>query len=399
MNQDRKRHLLLWKFLFYPCRVAMRLFFRYRGEVARVPEGPLFILANHTSRVDPVLVGCCFKQQMYFVAGQNVQRMGFFSRFLQYCFAPIQRVKGATDGASALQILRTLRSGKNVCMFPEGNRTFTGTMLPIFPATPKLVKASGATLVTFRTQGGYLSEPRWSSHTRRGRMSGKVVGVYPPEKLKEMSVAEVMEILKRDLGSDAYEEQKKTPVAFRGKRLAEKLETAIYLCPSCRKIDTLVSAGNRFSCSCGLTMTLDDFGFFHGEGLPFPHPGAWDAWQQNALLSYAHNKGESELFGDDGVSLCEVTRDHSVRVAAQGRLRLFRDRLQMEDLVFPLHLLEGIALAERSEVFFTFEKKDYSIQAPYVLNGRKYVDMVSALRNAKEVNQGDGTMQGRTYSG
>ena len=204
-------------------RVLMKWLLNFEGEPAPVAEGPLLVLSNHVTDFDPLLVGISFPRHMYFVAGENVMRMGFFSKIIARYASLIQRVKGTTDAEAALQILRTLKKGRSVCMFAEGSRTFTGETLPIAPATAKLVKLARTTLVTYRLKGGYLSTPRWSAHRRKGRMSGGPVGVYSPEELKGMSESEISDLLRRDLYENAYETQKKDPVAYKGKALAETL--------------------------------------------------------------------------------------------------------------------------------------------------------------------------------
>ena len=142
-------------------------------------------------------------------------------------------------------------------------------------------------------------------------MSGAPVGVYPPEELKKMSEAEIADLLARDLYENAYETQSKAPVAFRGKALAETLETALYLCPKCHRIDTLHSRGDRFSCDCGLTMTLDEFGFFQGEDLPFKTPLDWDRWQTGEMEKLAEGLGDEPAFPDEDQTLNRKEDDHS----------------------------------------------------------------------------------------
>jgi 1-acyl-sn-glycerol-3-phosphate acyltransferase len=78
-------------------------------------------------------------------------------------------------------MMRRLKKGYSVCLFPEGNRSFDGVTRPFPPSTGRVAKACGAALVTFRTEGAYLSNPRWGDTLRRGRVRGRVAGIYPPE--------------------------------------------------------------------------------------------------------------------------------------------------------------------------------------------------------------------------
>ena len=450
MAEDERayqRQRRAYKALYRPAKLLMKGLLNYTYELGPRTEGPCLILSNHVTDFDPILVGLSFPEHMYYVAGENVMRMGFLSKVVTRYASVIQRIKGTTDAEAALQILRTLRKGRNVCMFAEGNRTFTGETLPIAPATAKLVKMSRSTLVTYRLTGGYLSTPRWSTHRRKGCMYGAPVGVYPPEEIKKMSEAEISALLARDLYENAYDTQAKAPVAFRGKALAETLETALYLCPKCRridtlhsqgdrffcdcglsmtldefgffrgdglafktpldwdkwqtgemerlaetletalylcprchKIDTLHSRGDRFSCDCGLTMTLDQFGFFQGEDLPFKTPLDWDRWQTGEMENLAESLGDEAAFSDEGQTLNRKEDDHSLTPLVTGTMALYRDRLTVGDLAFPLRDLRGIGLIQRQGMVFSTADGDFAIPAERLRCVRKYQTLFEFLK-------------------
>ncbi len=133
-----------------------------------------------------------------------------------------------------------------MCLFAEGNRSYNGVTGPIFPATGKLAKATGASLVTYRFEGGYLTTPRWSRSTRKGNMRGYVVNVYSPEQLKTMSPEEVNQRIREDIMEDAFDRQLTMPYRYKGKDLAKGLEHALYFCPKCGKTGTLHSSKKHF---------------------------------------------------------------------------------------------------------------------------------------------------------
>ena len=375
-----RRQRRAYRVLYPAAKLLMKGLLNYSFEPGPKVEGPCLILSNHVTDFDPILVGLSFPEHMYYVAGENVMRMGFLSKIVTRYASVIQRVKGTTDAEAALQILRTLRKGRNVCMFAEGNRTFTGETLPIAPATAKLVKLSRSTLITYRLTGGYLSTPRWSTHRRKGRMTGAPVGVYPPEDLKRMSEDEVLALLTRDLYENAYETQAREPVPYKGKALAETLETALYLCPRCHRIDTLRSRGDRFFCDCGLSMTLDEYGFFRGRDLPFETPLAWDKWQTGEMEQLAETLEEEAAFSDEGQTLNRKEDDHRLTPLTTGPMALYRDRLTIGDMTFPLKDLRGIGLIQRQGMVFSTAEEDYAVTAQKLRCVRKYQTLFEFLK-------------------
>ena len=366
-------------------KVLMKGLLNYTFTLGPRVEGPCLVLSNHVTDFDPVLVGLSFPEHMYYVAGENVMRMGFLSKLVSRYASIIQRVKGTTDAEAALQILRTLKKGRNVCMFAEGSRTFTGETLPVVPATAKLVRLARCTLVTYRLTGGYLSTPRWSAHRRKGRMTGAPVGVYAPEEIKGMSEAEIADLLQRDLYENAYETQNKAPVAYKGRALAETLETALYLCPRCHRIDTLHSRGDRFCCDCGLTMTLDEYGFFQGEDLPFRTPLDWDKWQEKEMEQLARRlsddgQKDEPAFFDEDQTLNRKEDDHSLTPLTTGRMALYWDRLTVGEYTFPLRDLRGIGLIQRQGMVFSTADGDFAITAERLRCVRKYQTLFELLK-------------------
>ncbi len=383
MAEDERayqRQRRAYRFLYPAAKALMKGLLNYSFQPGPKVEGPCLILSNHVTDFDPILVGLSFPEHMYFVAGENVMRMGFLSKLVGRYGSIIQRVKGTTDAEAALQILRTLKKGRNVCMFAEGNRTFTGETLPVVPATAKLVKLSRSTLVTYRLTGGYLSTPRWSAHRRKGRMSGAPVGVYPPEEIKKMSETEIADLLRRDLYENAYETQRKDPVPFRGEALAETLETALYLCPKCRRIDRLHSRGDRFYCDCGLSLTLDEYGFFQGEDLPFQTPLDWDRWQTGEMEVLARTLGDEPAFSDEEQTLNRKEDDHRLTPLTTGTMALYRDRLTVGDRTFALRELRGIGLIQRQGMVFSTADGDYAITAKKLRCVRKYQTLFEYLK-------------------
>lgn len=366
----KQRHVNTWRFLRRAAGGVLRAIFRYDCEIVEPEARPYLVVANHNTDLDPALVGLSFPEQMYFVASEHVFRKGFGSWLLRTFFAPISRMKGATDAQAALDIIRALRRGDNVCLFAEGNRSFNGVTGPAFPATGKLAKASGATLVTYHITGGYLTTPRWSHTMRHGRMHGACVHVYTPEQLKAMRPEEVNAHIAEDLFEDAFARQQSEPVRYAGKRLAEGLENALFLCPKCGRVGTLKSEGDRFFCDCGLTVRYTEYGFFEGEDAPFSTVRDWDAWQEEALQRLA---ADGVSFTDADMTLKAVNARHRMKKVDCGTLFMDRERLTLGSASFPLADISGFAVIGANKLMFSAGGGHYEICADgHGYCGRKY---------------------------
>lgn len=346
-----------------------------------LPE-PFILLSNHNTDLDPLLVGLSVSAQLYFVASEHVFRKGLWSRLLEKIFAPIPRTKGAADAGAALEILRRVRKGQNVCIFAEGNRSYNGVTGPVLPATGKLVKNARATLVTYRFEGGYMVSPRWGKSLRKGPMSGHITGVYSPEELQGMSPGQINALIARDIHEDAAARQAEEQLSYTGRDLAEYLEVALYACPRCERIGTLKSRGDVFACDCGLSVTYTEKGTFAGSDAPFQNVRDWDEWQSGFMARFAESVSEGPAFFDEGAILSEIDQGHRAAIVERGRLALSREAMTVEGRVFPISDISGMALIGKAKLVFTTNGgRHFEIKLPPAKCGRKYFALYQLLKN------------------
>ncbi len=353
-QKDKRRHERTYAFLRFTLRRPLAAFFRCDIEQAPEVEGSYLVLSNHNTDYDFLFAGASFKRHMYYVISEHTMQHGFASRLLRYFISPISRLKGTTASSTAMNIIRTLRSGSNVCLFAEGNRSFNGETCPILPSTGKLARASGASLVTYRIDGGYMVTPRWSHSMRRGKMHAHIIGVYSPEQLRAMTDDEVNALICRDLYENAYTRQEEWRAVYKGKRLAEGLEHILFICPECGRISSMRSEGNGFSCECGLHGTYDEYGYLNG--VPYRTVLDWDRWQQERLpqIIDAAESEDEVLFSDEAISLITVDEQHNPHTLVAGRLSMTKRAITLGDYCFPLVEIEGspAIYSHASTVFF-----------------------------------------------
>ncbi|HPS75954.1 MAG TPA: 1-acyl-sn-glycerol-3-phosphate acyltransferase [Oscillospiraceae bacterium] len=382
-RDHHKRHVFWWSLARPVAKALSGALFCYSGDVCALP-GPLYIVANHNCDLDPAFVVAAFREQAAFVGSEHILRQGLLSRFLVRINDPIGRQKGGSAAGAVKEMLRRLKNGRSVCLFPEGNRSFDGVTRPFPPATGKLARASGATLVTFRISGGYLSNPRWGEGLRRGRVRGVVAGIYPPEKLRAMTEDAVNAAIAADLFEDAWEAQRAHPVPYRGRRLAEHLETLLFTCPACGKMHRMQSAGSRFFCrGCGYEVRYDAAGFFTGRDVRFDTVRAWNLWQDGQIAALCRSAGEGPIFTDTGMALYEIDTGRRAKKLAEGTLRLFRGRLELPGgLTIPAAEISGMSVRGQKDLFVSRGDRHYLLKTPLVHCTVKYLTACARLGSA-----------------
>ncbi len=384
MKTRLKRHRFhqavfsLVRFLLGP--ILKRIYsFRTEKEHPDI-RGPFLVLANHVTAVDPILLGTSFREQMYFVASEHLMQKGFLSALLRFFLDPIPLRKGDSAVTAVKDMLACLKNGFNVCIFPEGTCSFDGRNSPMLPTIGKLARASRATLVTYRFEGGFFTLPRWGKGIRRGDFYGHVERVYPPEELRSMTDTQINEKIIEDLFEDAYQRQEANPVAYRSSRIAERLESAYYLCPSCLQYGTLETDGAVIRCKCGLNGSMDDRYFLHG--IPFRTLPEWDDFETEWLQKQAQEPGFR--FADKTAVLMRSDNQHHRKRLCSGEISMDREALKVASYVFPLSEILGMEIVRRNILVFSTEDAYYLVTGDETLCTRKYLQLYRIWKGSKE---------------
>jgi len=329
MRKKFRHRVVFWSFRpFFRIWVRWRL--HYTFDVFNdKKEGPYLILGNHTQPLDPVLLAFSFKTPIYFVASKMVYNLKFLSKILDYLVAPIPIDKFRSDLKSTKMILKTLKEGSNVSLYPEGNTTFSGAQMPIDEAISKLVKHANVNVCLFTTEGGYLTRPRWAKNIRKGFMHGSVKKVINKEEIQTMTPKEIQTLIQETLLVNDYEAVKE--IAYKGKNKALYLENTYYLCPSCKAFNTLVSKKDEFSCtSCEFSVEVTDYGTFKPlyKGPYYETTIPWFNNQIDHLKNVLPQFQEEEILFEDHEESCYLIRELKPKVfLSKGSIRLTKKAL------------------------------------------------------------------------
>ena len=386
----QKRHQRVWNFFWYFTVPIFKHIYSYDCKKAPKINGPYLVISNHTTELDCVLVGMSFHKQMYYVASEHVYRKGWISKLLYWAFEPIAKIKGSSDTLTVMKTIRKLHNGYNVCLFAEGNRSFDGRNYPVSQSTGKLAKISGASLVTYKLEGGYLTNPRWGFGVRRGKAYGQVVNVYSPEQLSKMSAEEVTKAIVSDINEDAYKRQAVNRVAYKGKNRALGIECAYCVCPRCHTLGTITSSGNKVMCtSCGNQSEFDEYGYFDSS-FGVTNPEEWEDFQEDYLKKLAATERDDTVpfFSDSDVSLKTVDSNHNEKELGNGTMSLYKNRFEFAPVngqVISLALkdIPDMSVYSRNGFVFSdtagthYEIKPIQKKSP--LNVRKYISIWSKL--------------------
>ena len=152
--------------------------FRVQGRENLVLDGAVLVASNHESFLDPPLMGIIHDTEMHFLARKTLFA-GFRAWLLPHWNAvPVDQDR--PDMTSLKNIIRKLRDGQRVLVFPEGERTHDGEFGEAAPGIGLLAIKAGVVIQPMRISGARAALPRGSARVRFSRVT---VHVGPPIRL------------------------------------------------------------------------------------------------------------------------------------------------------------------------------------------------------------------------
>lgn len=142
-------------------RVSIRGLDKLKEFISSDPRGRTLILAaNHASYLDPPLVGMAFPGRLRFVAWDKLFTVPVFASLIRALGAvPVSQENKNSAAGLLRQVIGFIDSGYSVLIFPEGERTPDGTLLPLEGGTALISCKTGAPIVPVWIEGTFEAYP------------------------------------------------------------------------------------------------------------------------------------------------------------------------------------------------------------------------------------------------
>jgi 1-acyl-sn-glycerol-3-phosphate acyltransferase len=208
-----------FRFARFACRIFLKLCFRLRFYgIENVPDcGPVVLVGNHQSFLDPVLCGILIKRHMHYLARDTLFKNRLFARLLTSVnTSPVKR--GQADLTAIRKAVALLKQQNALCLFPEATRTTDGKISPFKPGFGLLCRKGGAAVVPVLIDGAFEC---WPKNKKIFTLGKEIIISYgnciPSDRVAEMSDEQLADNLTQILHSmqnNCRLEHKKQPYDY-----------------------------------------------------------------------------------------------------------------------------------------------------------------------------------------
>lgn len=181
-------------------RIPFLLFWRVRiHRLEKYPtDGPLILLANHQSNLDPMIVGAVSPKPINYLSKQSLFKFPPLGWFLLWndCI-PIQRDSNAIGGIK--ETLKRLKKMETVLIFPEGSRSPNGKLLPMKAGFSTLARRTKSPLLPVALDGAWQIYPRQAKFPRLGNIQVVFGDPIPYEQYQTLSDDELSALVQEKI--------------------------------------------------------------------------------------------------------------------------------------------------------------------------------------------------------
>ncbi|MBR0156378.1 MAG: VTT domain-containing protein [Clostridia bacterium] len=238
-------------------------FFRKRKQRLHIDDSlirdlpaPYIMLLNHESYYDFYYSRQLFSSinPAYVINRHYMSRKIARNYCEKACFIPKRLF--TSDFVTPMKIMRTLKKGYSIVIFPEGRLSITGRSYPIVDRSSSFYRRLKVDVVIASINGAFFANPKWRKKFYKSDIYLRAERVIKADEIKSMTDDEFRELVEGSLYHDAsLEVVNKYPQ----KDKSEGLEKVLYRCAFCGELYTTKGVGNDFTCSaCGKTLHFDE---------------------------------------------------------------------------------------------------------------------------------------------
>lgn len=304
-------------------RIVSRILFRHkidRSEMKNV-KSPFVAISAHASTIDAMIAThSLLPNRLNIVTGKDLFTWPAFKPFIK-AFGAIAKSQNSIDIKSMRTMKAAIEQGRNLLLYPEGKTSLDGKNLNyISPTIAKFLKFLDCDVVMIKSNGAYLTKPRYFKGFRRATIVSKPYVLITKEQLKTLGNKEIYEKVVEALKFNDHIWQQENHIRVTHKRLASNLNYILYKCPRCGTEYEMESDDRFLTCKhCLNKVEYTEYGELKpvGDSISLNRIDLWYNYEREEALKEFLQEGfymshEVTLFIEDQATATYIERGEGV---------------------------------------------------------------------------------------
>jgi 1-acyl-sn-glycerol-3-phosphate acyltransferase len=348
---------LSWKFLKATFGIYCKLYYKIECiKHHKEPKPPYILLANHAHELDAFLIAYFLKHPVHYLGSD--EKSSLLQLILAELVGMFYTQKGTIDTKAAKKIFSYLKNNESVAFFPEGEGTYDGETDDFSFNIIKLIKKFNIPILTVNITGGYLTKPKWSKHSRHGKVIIQFRTITK-EEINKLNNDEIYNKVKKHIYNNDIKSPILQNVKFIGKNLTHDVQYVLWKCPKCYSIDTIYGKKNTIFCTkCNSQWNLDG----NMRITPFIKNlidlKDWNEWQKEEIKKTLKSKKINELTKSKNVDLY-IFKKYSKGL---NKRKIIYKKISTGEIILTNENLIFQSYASKENQYFEIKKLKYFVE-------------------------------------
>lgn len=377
-NQICKKRHSFWFAVHRPVIRFMALLKHYKVKSTyKMKKGEsIVVLSNHQTDMDGLFSMLHFNKPIHGVTTDSFKSKGLIAVIWTYMFGLIFKKKGAVDLKANMDMVRCMREGGSLLLFPEGNRTYAEFQFSFTDGFAKFIRFFKKTIVLLNIHGGCGVYPRFAKSRRKGPYYGEIKKVLHYEDYEKLSDEGLYNLIAENL--KVYDSE--SGDLYKSDERGEYLERMFFVCPKCGKVQTLRSEGNYLHCeNCGLKVEFTEDLKLRSDDKDFKFNKLIDWYNYQIRFVRDYKVSDDPIFVNDKAKLFIEKVGKKRELLVDGNVSLDKEFITFGEKKIPLKEIEIASPISGTNFNFSANGVDYLVMGSERFNPLKYVLMFNKL--------------------
>ena len=334
------------------------------------------VLCNHQTGLDGILVPYSFQRHLYGVLTDSFLSKGWVAKMFKHQLGLIGKHKGAVDLKANMDMMRCIKEGGSLLIFPEGNRSYAEFQFTMTDGFAKFIRFFKKPIVLVNFHGGTGVDPRFAKSRRKGPFYGEIKRILQPEEFANWSDEELYKVIQENLR--VYDSE--SGDLYKSNERAEYLERMLFVCPKCGQVETLYSEGNYVHCkACGLTVEYGEDLHLRSDDEDFKFERLVDWYNYQIRFVKNYKVTDKPIFTSGTAELYISHPDKKRELIAKGPVELTAKTIKFAEKTIDISEIEIASPINGNNFNFSTSTEEYLVKGDDRFNPLKYVLMFNKL--------------------